>query len=178
MVCLQMFNQIACVKQSTFLSAPPHRSSADLTLCLTPVVVIYLKMSPNRCLGSSTELLIANEMLAANFSETCTLKYFDTMTNFPNSQTLSKCNTRRQISYLLVRQRVVGQVGQQITFCVRIARPVSCSEILLSGIGAWYRQFKNEYEYFNEVSARYWYRYRCIPNFNDLFSNRVDLGTQ
>ena len=45
---LQMFNQIACVKQSTFLSAPRHRSSADLTLCLTPVVVIYLKMSPNR----------------------------------------------------------------------------------------------------------------------------------
>src|SRR4029434_1134744 len=31
MVYLQMFNQIACVKQSTFLSAPPHRSSADLT---------------------------------------------------------------------------------------------------------------------------------------------------
>ena len=27
------------------------------------------------------------------------------------------------------------------------------SEILMSGIGAWYRQFKNEYEYFNEVSA-------------------------
>src|SRR4029434_1587432 len=48
MVCLQMFNQIACVKQSTFLSAPRHCSSADLTLCLTPVVVIYLKMSPNR----------------------------------------------------------------------------------------------------------------------------------
>src|SRR4029434_3257236 len=48
MVRLQMFNQIACVKQSTFLSAPPHRSSADLTLCFTPVVVIYLKMSPNR----------------------------------------------------------------------------------------------------------------------------------
>ena len=23
----------------------------------------------------------------------------------------------------------------------------------MSGIGAWYRQFKNEYEYFNEVSA-------------------------
>src|SRR4029434_6973352 len=40
MVRLQMFNQIACVKQSTFLSAPRHRSSADLTLCLTPVVVI------------------------------------------------------------------------------------------------------------------------------------------
>src|SRR4029434_5275100 len=91
MVCLQMFNQIACVKQSTFLSAPPHRSSADLTLCLTPVVVIYLKMSPNRRKGSSTELLIANEMLAAKFSETCILKYFDTMTNFPNSQTSSKC---------------------------------------------------------------------------------------
>src|SRR4029434_1482773 len=48
MVRLQMFIQIACVKQSTFLSAPRHRSSADLTLCLTPVIVIYLKMSPNR----------------------------------------------------------------------------------------------------------------------------------
>src|SRR4029434_10573399 len=83
--CLQEFNQIACVKQSTFLSAPPHRSSADRTLCLTAVVVIYLKMSPNRRFGSSTELLIANEMLAATFSETCILKYFDTMTNFPNT---------------------------------------------------------------------------------------------
>src|SRR4029434_1572689 len=115
MVCLQMFNQIACVKQSTFLSAPRHRSSADLTLCLTPVVVIYLKMSPNRRYGSTTELLIANEMLAAKFSETCILKYFDTMTNFPNTvKTSSKCNTRRQISYLLVWQRVVGQVGQII----------------------------------------------------------------
>src|SRR4029434_7455752 len=82
MVCLQMFNQIACVKQSTFLSAPRHRSRADLTLCLTPVVVIYLKMRPNRREGSTTELLIANEMLAAKFSETCTLKYFDPMTNF------------------------------------------------------------------------------------------------
>ena len=70
MVRLQMFNQIACVKQSTFLSAPRHRSSADLTLCLTPVVVIYLKMSPNRRYGSTTELLIANEMLAAKPSET------------------------------------------------------------------------------------------------------------
>src|SRR4029434_5970844 len=48
MVCLQEFNQIACVRQSTFLSAPRHRSRADLTLCLTPVVVIDLKMSPNR----------------------------------------------------------------------------------------------------------------------------------
>src|SRR4029434_11188603 len=85
MVRLQMFNQIACVKQSTFLSAPRHRSSADLTLCLTPVVVIYLRMSPKRRQGSTTELLIANEMLAAKFSETCTLKYFDTMTNFPNT---------------------------------------------------------------------------------------------
>src|SRR4029434_638535 len=63
MVCLQEFNQIACVKPSTFLSAPRHRSSADLTLCLTPVVVIYLKMSPNRRSGSRTESLIANEML-------------------------------------------------------------------------------------------------------------------
>src|SRR4029434_5730155 len=44
----RFFYQIACVKQSTFLSAPRHRSSADLTLCLTPVVIIYLKMSPNR----------------------------------------------------------------------------------------------------------------------------------
>src|SRR4029434_8982324 len=85
MVCLQMFNQIACVKQSTFLSAPRHRSSADLTLCPTPVLVIYLKMSPNRRYGSTTELLIANEMLAAKFGETCILKYFDTMTNFPNT---------------------------------------------------------------------------------------------
>src|SRR4029434_11109672 len=83
--CLQEFNQIACVKQSTFLSAPRHRSSADLTLCLTPVVVIYIKMSPHRREGSITELLIANEMLAAKFSETCILKYFDTMTNFPNT---------------------------------------------------------------------------------------------
>src|SRR4029434_7488104 len=41
MVRLQMFNQIAWVKQSTFLSAPRHRSSADLTLCLTPVVVFF-----------------------------------------------------------------------------------------------------------------------------------------
>src|SRR4029434_10002012 len=85
MVRLQMFNEIACVKQSTFISAPPHRSSANLTLCLTPVVVMYLKMSPNRRSGSTSELLIANEMLAAKFSETSILKYFDTMTNFPNT---------------------------------------------------------------------------------------------
>src|SRR4029434_4558065 len=85
MVRLQMFNQIACVKQSTFLSAPRHRSSADLTLCLTPVVAIYIKMSQNRRQGSTSELLIANEMLAAKFSETSILKYFDTMTNFPNT---------------------------------------------------------------------------------------------
>src|SRR4029434_7337156 len=58
---------------------------SDLTLCLTPVVVIYLKMSLNRRYGSTTELLIANEMLAAKFSETCILKYFVTMTNFPNT---------------------------------------------------------------------------------------------
>src|SRR4029434_319622 len=123
MVRLQMFNKIACVKQSTFLSAPRHRSSADLTLCLTPVVVIYLKMS------RTTELLIANEMLAAKFSEPCILNYFDTMTTFPNTvkhqTSATQDKTRRQISYLLVRQRVTGQVGQQITFCVRIARPVS-----------------------------------------------------
>src|SRR4029434_1330776 len=84
-VCVQMFNQIACVKQSTFLPAPRQRSSADLTLCLTPVVVIYLKMSPNRRYGSRTQLLLTNEMLADKFSETCILKYSDTMTNFPNT---------------------------------------------------------------------------------------------
>src|SRR4029434_7020338 len=85
MVRLQMFNQIPCVKQSTFLSAPRHRSSADLTLCLTTVVVIYLKMSTTRRYGITTQVLIANEMLAAKFSETCILKDFDTMTNFPNT---------------------------------------------------------------------------------------------
>src|SRR4029434_10923960 len=110
---------------------------------------IDIKMSPNRREGSTTKSLIANEMLVAKFSETCMLKYFDTMTNFPNTvkhqASTTQDKTRRQISYLLVRQRVLGQVGQQITFCVRITRPVSCSEILLSGIGAWYRQFKNEY---------------------------------
>src|SRR4029434_568064 len=95
-----MFNQIACVKQSTFLSAPRHRSSADLTLCLTPVVVIYLKMSPNCRSCSTPELLIANEMLAAKFSETSILKYFDTMTNFPNTVKIKQMQHKIGIAHV------------------------------------------------------------------------------
>ena len=48
MVRLQMFYHIAGIKRSTFLSASRHRSITDLTLCLTPVIILYLKMFPNR----------------------------------------------------------------------------------------------------------------------------------
>src|SRR4029434_1777942 len=72
--------------------------------CLMKLLVLNKVLSFPPLDTVAVQILHCALLLAAKFSETCILKYFDTMTHFPNTvnheASATQDKTSRQISYL------------------------------------------------------------------------------
>src|SRR4029434_1668044 len=91
-------------------------------------------------------------MLAAKFSETCILKYFDTMTNFPN--------TVKQMQHKTANKLLTSpaESGRSVMATNHILCPHSPTSLLGIGNSKTSMSILTKYR----PDTRYWYR--CIPS--------------